>query len=1337
MTSSSTADDEPGHVLAIQSHVVHGYVGNRACVFPLQLLGFEVDFVNSVQLSNHTGYRTYKGQVLDGTDLKCLVDGLEENSLLSQYTHMITGYIGSASFLAEVESVVHRVRAHCRHLLYVCDPVLGDYDQGMYVPESLIPEYRARILPLASVITPNQFEVEKLTGRSAIKDDTELFTAVDELHRMGPGLIFVTSTNLPQQSADKVVMLASEVDKESGRRTRYRMEVPFIEGNYTGTGDLTTALLMAFYTQCGVKAAMSRTGSVLQSVINRTREYHETNVGISGNPTELRLLQSKRDIEDPKTQYDVTTWSLLAMDNRPGDASKNDSRRTSRHRSRREAEPGRYSFYDEYNGSRSSSGQRQRRHSESGRSRSREPRSWYDARDEDLCRRSRSRERPVAKLTKRPDAATRRRESRDGDEREGSRPILRPARRERRKSEDERDSQRDRSSPRQQVVLRPKFRPDKDDTDTRGPRRRYAPEDSSLAAAAGPPRSRPWDQESRYRNTRHAYQEHQQPQQQYIILKNVPPGTNEATIRSRFRSLGQRPISVDHFPGKGVAFVYFRDERQCESAVAAFQSSGSKMRENDDVQVSAMLVPTAQNPPRARELACQIERSQRDNVLRAAVEEHDYEETLRRTRNLAMGGINSDMWHSYLGDSGEFAERTEEGWEGSPKPREGDTLPFCKCMVYDDVAEHYYDEEKNWAYNPKTGFWYHRDGIYYTYYEPLGVLVGYAEDSPVRALPGGAELTDEQQARVRREMNRMAAKAPSQGAPSSSVPSEPGDGSQEGEERRTRGSSKRRVQPDGASEAQPQGPGRGLIRGSQKSQRTKETERSSLGTTKLASIHFNPNQFGTMSMPAAQEQKSRVLPQAIALDTAPAPLASEPVILSKQPLGDSKLLSRTASLEGDGGAVCLLCQRRFNSVELLLRHEKLSKLHKANLERKKNSGLGLLGDEVAYPRSKLGVRGEVDLDDMALGKVLGALVNLFTTLHGRMHEPGSGYPTGPPPVSTDLLAPIYALVSGHTDSEELLGVAPSPPQPGSGEPTADDTARGRPEMGVDGLRGRTRNKEGSPEEHRAALRSVIGHWSSSPSSPTSVTSVGEGDSGTATIDGTVDDTPTRGVLKRCSHHSFREYRRCHRLALAASEFCELHHCQPCSSDRRRCPACEVRLPTDAEIEHHCRGLDYGEELAGKEYYSRDCNSGPMLCVADSGERCDIGDTEWQERVLRQSEGCDETNSYQFEVRGLDSIVPPAVRRHYVRVEAVTTRVTAILAAAARNGVTDLVLVEYQCEGAGLSYAIAERITTSLALSPDSKVTFLLVTNRSEGLPSGGACEAIESLRCGFTVAGVV
>uniref|UniRef100_A0A3B5B5T2 pyridoxal kinase n=1 Tax=Stegastes partitus TaxID=144197 RepID=A0A3B5B5T2_9TELE len=42
-------------VLSIQSHVVRGYVGNKSASFPLQVLGFEVDSINSVQFSNHTG----------------------------------------------------------------------------------------------------------------------------------------------------------------------------------------------------------------------------------------------------------------------------------------------------------------------------------------------------------------------------------------------------------------------------------------------------------------------------------------------------------------------------------------------------------------------------------------------------------------------------------------------------------------------------------------------------------------------------------------------------------------------------------------------------------------------------------------------------------------------------------------------------------------------------------------------------------------------------------------------------------------------------------------------------------------------------------------------------------------------------------------------------------------------------------------------------------------------------------------------------------------------------------------------------------------------------------
>ena len=46
-------------VLSIQSHVVSGYVGNKSATFPLQLLGFEVDGINSVQVSLRMLYETY------------------------------------------------------------------------------------------------------------------------------------------------------------------------------------------------------------------------------------------------------------------------------------------------------------------------------------------------------------------------------------------------------------------------------------------------------------------------------------------------------------------------------------------------------------------------------------------------------------------------------------------------------------------------------------------------------------------------------------------------------------------------------------------------------------------------------------------------------------------------------------------------------------------------------------------------------------------------------------------------------------------------------------------------------------------------------------------------------------------------------------------------------------------------------------------------------------------------------------------------------------------------------------------------------------------------------
>jgi pyridoxine kinase len=91
-----------------------------------------------------------------------LIDGLEANGLLVGYSHMLTGYIGSATFLEAISSIFDRVKAQNSQLKYVCDPVLG-YQSKFYVPEELVDLFRTKIIPKSYMVTPNQFEAENLT----------------------------------------------------------------------------------------------------------------------------------------------------------------------------------------------------------------------------------------------------------------------------------------------------------------------------------------------------------------------------------------------------------------------------------------------------------------------------------------------------------------------------------------------------------------------------------------------------------------------------------------------------------------------------------------------------------------------------------------------------------------------------------------------------------------------------------------------------------------------------------------------------------------------------------------------------------------------------------------------------------------------------------------------------------------------------------------------------------------------------------------------------------------------------------------------------------------------
>uniref|UniRef100_A0A8C0CPR8 Pyridoxal kinase n=1 Tax=Balaenoptera musculus TaxID=9771 RepID=A0A8C0CPR8_BALMU len=209
--------EEECRVLSIQSHVVRGYVGNRAATFPLQVLGFEVDAVNSVQFSNHTGYSHWKGQVLNSDELHELYDGLKLNDV-NKYDYVLTGYTRDKSFLATVVDIVQELKQQNPRLVYVCDPVMGDKwngDGSMYVPEDLLPVYREKIVPVADIITPNQFEAELLSGRK-IHSQEEALEVMDVLHSMGPDTVVITSSDLPSpRGSNYLIALGSQRTRKS------------------------------------------------------------------------------------------------------------------------------------------------------------------------------------------------------------------------------------------------------------------------------------------------------------------------------------------------------------------------------------------------------------------------------------------------------------------------------------------------------------------------------------------------------------------------------------------------------------------------------------------------------------------------------------------------------------------------------------------------------------------------------------------------------------------------------------------------------------------------------------------------------------------------------------------------------------------------------------------------------------------------------------------------------------------------------------------------------------------------------------------------------------------
>ncbi len=258
------------NILSIQSWVAYGHVGNASAMFPLQRLGAEVWAVNTVQFSNHPGYGAWTGQVFDGAAVRDLVDGIAARGVLPACDAILSGYMGDPGIGDAILDAVARVRAANPAALYCCDPVIGDDGPGIFVRPGIPELMRRRAVPAADILTPNQFELEYLAGKS-IDTLASARNAVAQLRSMmtpgGPQIVLVTSLRTDETPPDAVDMLAADADGA------YLLRTPLLPMTVNGAGDAVAALFLFHYLRTRqAQAALEAAGSAIHGLLRRTCE---------------------------------------------------------------------------------------------------------------------------------------------------------------------------------------------------------------------------------------------------------------------------------------------------------------------------------------------------------------------------------------------------------------------------------------------------------------------------------------------------------------------------------------------------------------------------------------------------------------------------------------------------------------------------------------------------------------------------------------------------------------------------------------------------------------------------------------------------------------------------------------------------------------------------------------------------------------------------------------------------------------------------------------------------------------------------------------------------------
>jgi pyridoxine kinase len=227
-----TGAGDKGAVISISSHVVRGSVGNRAVVFALETLGHPVWALPTVVLPWHPGHGPSTRMSFDPGLFNRTVDDLLRAPWVGEVKAVLSGYLANADQARSIARLVQGLRERDPGLFYACDPVIGDLG-GLYVAEETAVAIRDELVPLASLATPNRYELAWMVGSSLDSNAAIMEAALS----LGPPRMLVTSA-VPMMAGGTGNLYLSG-------RTALLSENRLVDNAPNGLGDLTAAVFLA------------------------------------------------------------------------------------------------------------------------------------------------------------------------------------------------------------------------------------------------------------------------------------------------------------------------------------------------------------------------------------------------------------------------------------------------------------------------------------------------------------------------------------------------------------------------------------------------------------------------------------------------------------------------------------------------------------------------------------------------------------------------------------------------------------------------------------------------------------------------------------------------------------------------------------------------------------------------------------------------------------------------------------------------------------------------------------------------------------------------------------